>query len=181
MSDDASEHALPYVTVPVEGRDIKLGKLSVTDRAKILRDAKAAALADRKATLKEVAMAPEQAYIEIENFNSLIWGANRWTMVVHSEEGQQAILRTAVAKTNPPDQVDDLLGKLLLGPDETLKLICSLTGLVYREAAPKVPNMKQVGTYEGKPLYAPEDEATANPPKAPTAPTPAARPKAYGE
>ena len=65
---DASEHVLPTVEETIDGNKITFGKLSVTDRAKILRNVKAAAIAQHDKDTS--VLPPEQQYIQRRDFNS---------------------------------------------------------------------------------------------------------------
>ena len=57
---DASEHVLPTVEETIDGNKITFGKLSVTDRARILRNVKAAAIAQH---IEDTSvLPPEQQY-----------------------------------------------------------------------------------------------------------------------
>lgn len=158
---DASEHSLPYI----EQAGIKFGKLSVTERSRLLRDYKASARAALDQDITATALSQEQAWAERRAFSQDIWGAFHWHRYINEWDGQEAILRVALAKQNPPEQVDALLGQLVLTPAETIELACKLTGVPYEPAAPRVPNMQQVGVMDGKPIYAPVAEGAdgANP------------------
>lgn len=166
---DTSEHSLPYVDVTLsDGTSARFGKLSVTDRSALLRKYKAEQKAETAENVKN--LPPDQAYVELREFTSLIWGARKWLEYVNSFDGQMEVLRTAAAKQNDADKVDAILAGLSLPESDLLKLVCDVVCLPYNAPAPAVPNMKQVGIINGQPVYAPVDGST--PPESSADPNP---------
>jgi hypothetical protein len=175
---DASEHVLPTVEDTIDGNKITFGKLSVTDRGRILRKVRATAIEEHdKATQ---VLPPEQQYIQRRDFNAQVWGAGAWIRHVNSSDGQEEIFRASLAKANPKEKVDALLDLMTGSASDTTRLLCQVTGLPYTESAPVVPTMKQVGMMDGKPIYM-IDEAAAPAQGAEPNPTEAGKPKAYGQ
>ena len=176
---DASEHVLPTVEETIDGNKITFGKLSVTDRAKILRKVRAAAIEEHdKATQ---ALPPEQQYIQRRDFNGQVWGAGAWIRHVNSSDGQEEIFRTSLAKANPAADIDKLLNLMTGDQTDSTRLLCKVTGLPFAESAPVVPTMKQVGMMDGKPVYMIDESAPPPTQEAETNPTETGKPKAYGQ
>ncbi len=176
---DASEHVLPTVEETIDGNKITFGKLSIRDRAKILRDVKAAAIAQHDKDTS--VLPPEQQYIQRRDFNGQVWGAGAWIRHVNGSDGQEEIFRASLAKANPTGNVDKLLDLLTGSASDTTRLLCQITGLPYTESTPTVPNMKPVGTMDGKPIYMIDESAPPAAQGAEANPTETGKPKAYGQ
>jgi hypothetical protein len=150
---DSSENSLPFV----ERGGARFGKLSVTDRAVLLRKYKAAARLELIATLDSSGLPPEQQYAEKRAFDSDVWGARRWIDYINSFDGQEEVFRTALAKQN--EDVDKVLAGLSLAPSESCELACNVSSVPYGAPVQAIPKMKHAGMIDGRPVYFAEDGA----------------------
>lgn len=169
---DASQFALPYAERKIGDATVRFAKLSAVDRAKLLRLWKQQ---KRDEFEKSVGtLDAEKAYIERRTFDSEIWGASKWVQFVNDQDGAVEVLRASLAKYHPAE-VDSILAALSLPQNDELRLLSEISNLPFNEAAPRVPNMVQVGVMNGKPVYQPIDDAPVAEGSDPNSPAPEKR------
>ena len=136
-----SDHALKYILRVISGKEVKFGKITARDRAKILATRKAIRKSELRTNLKEAGLSPEQAFAELEAFDDQPWGEPRFIEFANLPEGREEIVRLALSKYADNPLTADEVVEAVETEDGGLGLVmCAVANLEMKPMEQPAPN-----------------------------------------